>query len=211
MVSSLLLVQAIGQRRSGRLVDDAHHFQAGDLAGVLGGLALRIVEVSRDGDHGLGDLLAQVGLGGFLQLGEDHGRDFRRRVLLAADIHADVVAIAAHHVVGHHLHLFADLVVAAPHEALDGEDGVLRVGDGLALGDLSHQPFAALGERDNRGGGAGALLVGNDGGLSSLHDGDHRVGGAQIDTDDLSHCDQKPPLLYAYLREKTARPEWVPI
>jgi hypothetical protein len=51
----LLLVQPVGQRRSGRLVDDAQHFQPGDLAGVFGGVALGIVEVSRHGDDRLGD------------------------------------------------------------------------------------------------------------------------------------------------------------
>ena len=43
----LLLVEAVGQRRRRRLVDDAHHLEAGDLAGVLGRLALRVVEVRR--------------------------------------------------------------------------------------------------------------------------------------------------------------------
>ena len=43
----LLLVEAVGQRRRGRLVDDAHHFEAGDLPGFLGGLALRVVEIRR--------------------------------------------------------------------------------------------------------------------------------------------------------------------
>ena len=74
----LLLVQPIGQRRRRRLVDDAHHFQAGDLARVLGGLPLRVVEVRRDRDHRLRHLFAQVGFGRLLQLGEDHGRDLGR-------------------------------------------------------------------------------------------------------------------------------------
>ena len=49
----LLLVEAVGQRRRGRLVDDAHHLEAGDLAGVLGRLPLRVVEVGRHGDDRL--------------------------------------------------------------------------------------------------------------------------------------------------------------
>ena len=75
----LLLVEAVGERRGGRLVDDAQHFEPGDLAGVLGGLALGVVEISRDGDDGLGDLFAQLGLGVGLQLAEDEGGDFLGR------------------------------------------------------------------------------------------------------------------------------------
>ena len=56
----VLLVEAVGQRGRGRLVDDAQHLETGDLAGVLGGLPLAVVEVRRDGDDRLGDLLAQV-------------------------------------------------------------------------------------------------------------------------------------------------------
>jgi hypothetical protein len=49
----LLLVEAVGERGRGRLVDDAQHLEAGDLAGVLRRLALGVVEVRRDGDDGL--------------------------------------------------------------------------------------------------------------------------------------------------------------
>ena len=75
--AGLLLVEAVGQRGRGRLVDDAQHFEAGDLAGVLGGLALGVVEVGRDGDDRLVDLAAQIGFRGLLHLLQDEGRNLR--------------------------------------------------------------------------------------------------------------------------------------
>ena len=89
----VLLVEPVGERGGRRLVDDALDLEAGDLAGVLGGLALRVVEVRRHGDDGLVDLLAQVVLGVALELLQDHRRDLRRRVRLAADVD-DGVAVA---------------------------------------------------------------------------------------------------------------------
>src|SRR5208283_4553015 len=62
-----LLVKAVGQRGGGRLVDDAQDFQAGDAAGVLGGLALGIVKVGGHGDDGLDDFFAQAHFGVGLQ------------------------------------------------------------------------------------------------------------------------------------------------
>ena len=86
-------------------------------------------------------------------------------------MHADVVALLDD-LEGDHLHLVVDFVVAAAHEALDGEDGVLRVGDGLALGDLADEALAAFGEADDGGRSARTLFICNDFGLAAFEDRD---------------------------------------
>ena len=124
--------------------------EARDPAGILGGLALGVVEVGRDGDDRLADRLAEVGLGGALELHEHVGADLGRGVLLAAHLDVGEVVLAAHDLVGHALLLVADLVHVAPHEALDGEDRVLGVGDRLTTGHLSHRDLTVLAEADDR-------------------------------------------------------------
>ena len=108
-----------------------------------------VVEVGRHGDDRLGDLLAQVRLRVRLELLQDHRADLWRRVRLVADDDAHTVALGIlldlvwHEVLGA---LNLRVVPATTHESLDREDGVGRVGDGLALGQLAHQPLARLGE-----------------------------------------------------------------
>ena len=55
----------------------------------------------------------------------------------------------------------------------------------LATWPTSRSP--ALGEGHHRRRSASALLIGNHGGLPAFHNGDHGIGGAQIDTDNLTH------------------------
>ena len=87
------LVHAIGQRRRRRLVDDALDVQARDAAGVLGGLALRIVEVGRHRDDGFGHRLAEIVLGGLLHLHQHARGDLRRRHLLALHLDPGVAVV----------------------------------------------------------------------------------------------------------------------
>jgi hypothetical protein len=94
IVWSVLLVEPVGERGRRRLVDDALDVEARDLAGVLGRLALVVVEVGRDGDHRAVDGVAQVRLGVGLQLLEDHRADLRRGELLAARLDARVAVRA---------------------------------------------------------------------------------------------------------------------
>ncbi len=159
------LVKAIGQGGRGGLVDDAQDFQARDAAGVLGGLALGVGEVGGHGDDGLVDRLAQVAFSVLLQLLQHHGGDFLGGVVLA--VHGELE-------VGAHL-------------ALDGRDGALRVGDGLALGDLANQALAFFGKGNDGRRGPAAFGIGDHNRLAAFHDSDTGVGGTKVNTDNFSH------------------------
>ena len=121
---AFLLVEAERERRRRRLVDDPLHVEAGDLAGVLGRLPLRVVEVRGHRDDGFGDFLAEVVLGGLLHLAQDLGRHLLRRDLLAAHFDPRVAVVRLDDAVGHQrdvlLHFL--LVELAADEALDRVD-----------------------------------------------------------------------------------------
>ncbi len=182
-----LLVEPVGQRGRGGLVDDALDLEAGDGAGVLGRLALGVVEVGRHGDDRVGHRLTQERLGVRLQLLQDHRADLGRAELLAVHPDARVAVLSPDDLVGDDLHLLVHLGVLAAHEPLDAEDRVLRVGHRLALGHGAHQPLAGLGEADDRRGRASTLGVREDLRLTARQDGDGRVGRAEVDADRLSH------------------------
>jgi len=128
-----------------------------------------------------------VGLGGPLELEEHLRADLGGAVLLPVDVDAGVAVGPLDHLVGDALGLLAHLAVAAPHEALDAVDGLLGVGDGLALGHLADEPLAVLGVAHHGGRDARPLLVRDDDGVLAVHDRDDGVGGAEVDADDLAH------------------------
>ncbi len=162
---ALGLVEPVSEARRGRLVDETEHFEPRDLAGLLGRLTLRIVEVRGDGDDRFGHRVAEVGLGVRLELHEDAGGQFLWGPRLAPDV---------------------DLVVG-PHLPLDRADRAIRIRDGLALGHFAHQHVPVLGERDDTRGRPAPLGVGDDPRLAALENGNDGVGGAQVDPYCLSH------------------------
>ena len=86
------LVEAIRQCRSSRLVNDTLHFKTGNLAGILGCLALRVIEISRHRDDRFCDCFAEIGFSIRLELLQNHRRDLLRSELLlgAFDLTLDV-------------------------------------------------------------------------------------------------------------------------
>mmetsp|Transcript_31302 Transcript_31302/g.52859 ORF Transcript_31302/g.52859 Transcript_31302/m.52859 type:complete len:154 (+) Transcript_31302:2277-2738(+) len=92
----VLFVQPVCQRRGRRFVDNTQHLQAGNSASILGGLTLRVVEVGRHGDDGLGDVDAEELAGVAHQLAQHLRADLLRGKLLvecgARNLHVPVSA-----------------------------------------------------------------------------------------------------------------------
>ncbi len=146
-----LLVEAVRERGRRGLVDDALDLEAGDLARVLRGLALRVVEVGRHRDDGLGDRLAEIILGRLLHLREHARRDLGRRHLLAVQLDPGIAVVGLDDLVPDHADVaLRDLVVElAADEPLDRVQRVGRVRDHLALRRLADEDLAVLGLRDD--------------------------------------------------------------
>mmetsp|Transcript_9027 Transcript_9027/g.22262 ORF Transcript_9027/g.22262 Transcript_9027/m.22262 type:complete len:741 (-) Transcript_9027:31-2253(-) len=183
-----LLVQPVGDGRGRGLVDDPGHVQARDGAGVLGGLALRVVEVGGHRHHGVLHLLAQETFRNLLHLAQNHGRDLLR----GKDLHVARLHLGAH--VGllvllndvetqQLLVLLHRLVAELPaDEALHVINGAVRVGGRLVLGGVANEALVVR-EGHVRGGDAVTLLVRDDLHAPVLVDTDATVRGAQVDPD----------------------------
>ena len=70
------LVEAIGERGRGWLVDDSLDGEPGRFAGSLGGVALGVVKIGGHGDDGARDWPLERRLGVALQFSQDESRDF---------------------------------------------------------------------------------------------------------------------------------------
>ncbi len=186
----LFRVQAERQARGRRLVDDAEDVEPADPAGVLGGLPLAVVEVGGHRDDGVGDLVAQEGLGARPEIAQDHGRDLLGCQDLGIEADHDVAVGRLDEAVGRPPPGLGDLGGGelAADQPLDREDRVLRIRQGLAHGQVSDQPFPGGREGDDRRGRGKAFQVGDDDGALPVEIGDAGVGRAQIDPDDASHA-----------------------
>mmetsp|Transcript_12794 Transcript_12794/g.36606 ORF Transcript_12794/g.36606 Transcript_12794/m.36606 type:complete len:609 (-) Transcript_12794:160-1986(-) len=161
----VLLVESVRDGSGSGLIDDPQDVEPGDRSSVLGGLTLRVVEVGRDGDDGVLDLLAQVGLRRLLHLAQYHRRELLRAEGLVLVVHLDLdvrLALVVHHAVGDEVPVALNLLigVVAADQAFHLVDSPQRVGRGLVLRGVTHQPLVTVPERDVGGRDAGTLVVG---------------------------------------------------
>src|SRR3546814_20949483 len=98
------------------------------------------------------------------------------------------IAVMLDDLLRHQVHvLLGHGIVEAPaDQALDGEEGVFRIGDGLTLGRLAHEALVSIGERDHRRRRARALGILDDLEVLAVHDRHTGIRRAEVYTAYLS-------------------------
>src|SRR5438552_2693051 len=165
----------------------ARALEACEPPGVLGRLALAVVEVRRHRDHGLADGAPERVLGPALELAQDERRHLGRRHLTALDHETDHTPAPLHEAIPPAI-LVAHVLEAETHEALHGEDRL----EGTIGRELARPPpddhLAAGQEGDGRRQEPRAGLgFGQHPRAVLAEHGHEAVGGAEINADDPLH------------------------
>ena len=189
------LVEPVGQRCGGRLVDDPQHFQSGQAGGVAGRGALGVVEVRghrNDGAEFLEREIPIVGeerLGAISQSSQDECRDLRGRELVQISAQAnfqDAARLAADPE-RKQPGLVADIIDALSHEPLHGIHGSRGVDQEPALGVAAEENRSTFGKGHNRGHQNLAHAIGDHEGFAVLDVGDEAIGRTEVDADGFFH------------------------
>ena len=186
-----LLVKTVCNGGSSWLVDDSEDVETSDQTSILGGLTLRISEVGWDCDDGVVDGSSKVCLGGLSHLNQDHGRDFLGGELLLLALELDLddwLTSTVDNGEGEVLHISLDLSICelSSDKTLSIEDCVCRVHGDLVLCGITNETLGIC-EGDERGGGAVALVVGDDFDAVIAKDAYAGEGGSEIDADGGGH------------------------
>ncbi len=174
------IVEAVGDRRRRRFVQQPQHLEAGEIRGVLGRLPLRIVEIGGHGDDGARELAAEARLGSSAQRPQDLRRYLDRTLDAGAcgePDHSGLIDEAVRKAAG-----VGQVREAAAHQPLHRNDRVLRV---ARLHRLRGVPDvdAGLAIADDRRQQRMAALVRKHDGDAVAHGRDQRVRRAEVDAD----------------------------
>ncbi len=191
-LAALLFVEAVGERRGSGLVDEAKNFEPGDFAGVLGGLALGIVEIGGDGDDGAIDSFAEMGFGPVFQLTEDEGRNFGRSENFVAEHDADDILACRINAERKELELVLNVGRAAAHQPLDGIDSAFGLREEPSASRLAHNDGSVRIQANYRRTERAAVRSLDTLRLACLRVGvsDETVCCSEIDSDDSAHDEQ---------------------
>jgi len=182
LLTVVFLIETVGDGSGRRFVDDSHNVHAGDRARVLGGLTLRVVEVSWYGDDGVVHLLSEVGLGDLLHLDEHHTRDLLGEELFLLALVLDLnfwFGVTVDNLKWPVLLVTLDgwFIELSADESFGVEDRIRWVHGDLILGGITDKTLAVV-ESNIRRRCSVTLVVGDDFDLSVLEDANATVGGS---------------------------------
>ncbi|GBE69703.1 hypothetical protein EKINANG_13530 [Enterobacter sp. KINAN-G] len=174
-------IEAVGNRRRRRFVQQTQHVQARQTRGVFGALTLCIIKVGRNGDHHAVQIAAERGRSTLRQRFEDVSRNTNRvQQTGRGRNHRQAVFTG--------LQLIRQMRVAglnigqrAAHHALDGADGIRRIARGVSAGVIADRVTLLLVVDHGRQQMA-ALLVSQRFRLAAAHGRHEGIGGTQINT-----------------------------
>ena len=129
-VTELSAMPRVGQGSGGRFIDDVDDIEPGNLAGVLGRLAPRVVEVVRHGDNRVGDR-PENSFGVLLEFAQDKRRDKLRGNFMAVE---------------------RPFVADIPHLPLNPLDNIFGVFHGRAVPVRADDNVLGFGQQNQAGG-----------------------------------------------------------
>ncbi len=173
----LAFVQAISQGCGRRLVHNPANRQPSDFTGFFGSLALGIIEVGRNGDHRFRYLMTEVIFSRFFHFLKHHGADLLGSVQPAIYVNTNGIIVTFYHLIAPVADLFGYLVKTTAHKSLYRSDGIVGVGNGLALGRVTHLTFTVFQKSHYRRGGTASLVIGYHHRFAAFHNGHAAVGG----------------------------------
>ena len=181
------LVQTVCQSCSSRFVDDTFNGQTCDFASLFCSLTLRVREVCRNGDNCFVNLCAEVIFSSLFHLLQNHCRNLLRSVFSLVDFYSRSAVFASYYFIRYATHFTWNLVERFAHKALDRVDCTLRIGDSLTFCRFANFAFAIFSECYNRRSSSVSFAVRDNNCFVTLHYGNTRVGGAQVNTDNFCH------------------------
>ena len=187
-----IFAEAVAERCGGRFIDDAQNVETGDATGIARRLALSVVEVSRHGDDGLFDLLANIIFGNISHLRKNKRRNLLRAVFFIANFDTRCFSFARAH--GHDIERNERLephdfwvIDRSSDEAFHGKNGILGILCRLSFGHLPDECIAGIRKCDDRWRRSRSFAIGNDDDIITFHDRYAGVRRTEIDTDDFRH------------------------
>lgn len=158
------IVEKIGKRRRGRIVDDEKKLKKGDIEGIIGGMKMGVVEVGRKSDEGMSKGLEKVGLRSLINIMKDNGGDMRRRIFIEVKIEKGIEIVEIEDIVRKKIIVIGEnrIVIEKENKEIEGKKGELRVGEGMKIRRMKREELVKIGEGDDRRGGEWKLWILNE-------------------------------------------------